>query len=403
MGGDVALQRVQRHPAFLDLHNPVRAPEQAETITVRMHPILAGPPIVRLRQMRGAHPQAVVLDAPVDARQGAPRRLFAVPAPPGNAAGLAAAVNLRRRHAQALAHLQRGFGRQRTAGGEHRPHAPTQSFPIQLLRQPFQVRRAGHQQRRLSTQRNQQIFVEERPRRDRPTGRQWPEHAEQQAVDVLMRDRAVDGRTAQLRAERGFQRFHFPRQLVQAFLDGDRLTGAAGCEHHQPGGRFIQRGQGNAVVSARRRQAALREIARESVHPPCQAFPGRRKVVGAQEYPLAGMPGPEQRGRECQRVVKVERPVAPSGRGECRLPIHHPGPERRMVPPRRHPPSRHGVDRHPIQWQPLTHVDAPPARAGAPATRPRTAPPSAGTRCRRCRAPRCDRWSIKPLPAPARH
>ena len=311
------------------------------------------------------HFEHALMHAPLHAGQRPPCRLLFAPAPPGDAAGLAAAQDLRRRHAQQARYLMRGFGGQYPARGEHRAQPAVQRRPVQLRRQALEMGRTGHQYRVLSVHRGQQVFRKEGARDDRAAGGQRPQHPEQQTVDVLVGDGPVYGRALQARTERSFQRVHLGIELSQPFLDRDRLARAARGEHDQPRRRRIerlQRGRGHIVGG--RRQRGLRPIACETVHPPLQTRlrPGQR--IAGQHHGLARVPGAVQGRSKACCIFEMERPCLRRRRSECSTPPQHVAMEVRMVAGiptgRRERTTGLRQHRHLGQIAPVSHDGAPP-------------------------------------------
>ncbi len=395
MRTQLLLQRVQRHPAFFDLDDAVGPPEQAEAAPgVGLHAVLGLPPVGGV-QVRGGHRQAAVLDAPGHAGQRVPLRLLGTPLPPGDAAGFAAAEYLGGGHAKQCPRLQRGVFGQRTARGKHRAQLALQRGPVQLFGQALEVGRGGHQHRRLPRQRTDQVLMEEPARLDGTTGGQRPQHAEQQAIDMLVRDRAVHLRAFQLVAEGGLQRIHFARELAHALDDRARRAGAAGGEHHQLQLVFVQRQQvarDVGVGSGLQRGVVRGYVTGKPVHARAQRVQRGRQVVAAQEHPLAGVPGTQQRGGKGQGVVEVQRPVVTRRTGERPLPAQHlfaeVGVRHRAMFGFAHDPAGPWRHRQPVQCDPVNHARAPPSPVAAPATRHQTRHPSSRTPTIRCTAPR---------------
>ncbi len=229
---------------------------------------------------------------------------------------------------------------------------------------------------------------------DQAAGGQRPQHAEQQAVDVLVGYRAMDLHALHLRAERGLQRLHLARQLVQALADRTRLAGAAGGEHAQLAGALVQRLQPVVQRGVQRRQRAIvgRHVACETAHLRLQRLQRGRQVVGGQEHPLAGMPGTEQRRGKGHRIIEIQGPVTPFGRRKCGAPGQHALAEVGVVDHLAIADAnialRPRLQQQPVQGNPLSHARAPPSPAAAPATHLRTTRPSSRTPTIRCRASR---------------
>lgn len=269
-----------------------------------------------------------------------------------------------------------------------------QAGPVELLGQALEVGRRCHQHRVGTGQRADQVFVEEPARMDQAAGGQWPQHAEQQPVDVLVGDRAMDLHTLHLRAERGLQRLHLARQLVQPLADRTGLAGAAGGEHAQLAGALVQRLQPVVQHSIRCGQRAVigTDITGETAHLRLQRLQRGRQVVGGQEHPLAGMPGTEQRRGKGHGVIEVQGPVAAFGRRKGGAPGQHALAEAGMVDhlaiAEADAALRPGLQQQPVQGNPLSHARAPPSPAAAPATPLRTTRPSSRTPTIRCRASR---------------
>ncbi|MCY1178293.1 hypothetical protein D9M73_186370 [compost metagenome] len=60
---------------------------------------------------------------------------------------------------------------------------------------------------------------------------QWPQHAKQQAIDVVAGDTAKDAGSAQVCTPQLFQRSNFIGKLAQAFVDAlGFATGAGGAQ-----------------------------------------------------------------------------------------------------------------------------------------------------------------------------
>ena len=208
-----------------------------------------------------------------------------------------------------------------------------QAGPVELLGQALEMGRRRHQHRVGTGQRTHQVFVEEPTRMDQAAGGQRPQHAEQQPVDVLVGHRAVHLRAIQLRTERGLQRFHLARQLVQALADRTGLAGAAGGER-------TARRRARPAPAVRRpvwRPAppagGSRPVRRPRNRSPAAAALQRgRQVVSGQEHPLAGMPGAEQRRSEGHGVIEIQGPVAAFSRRKGGAPALRAGGSRRGQP-----------------------------------------------------------------------
>lgn len=269
-----------------------------------------------------------------------------------------------------------------------------QAGPVELLGQALEVGR-GRDQHRIGTgQRTHQIFVEEPAWMDQAAGSQRPQHAEQQAIDVLVRHRAMHLHAFQLRAERSLQCVHLARQLVHALVDRTGLSGAAGGEHAQLAGALVQRLKTLVRCGVQRRQQTIigGHIACETTHLRLQRLQRGRQIVGSQEHPLAGMPGTEQRSGKGHRIIEIQGPVTAFGRRKRGAPGQYALAEAGVVDhlaiADANASMRPRLQQQPVQGNPLSHARAPPSPAAAPATHLRTTRPSSRTPTIRCRASR---------------
>ncbi len=250
-----------------------------------------------------------------------------------------------------------------------------------------------------------------------------PQHAKQQAVDVLVRDgrpdahrlvrvvaaclrtevdRArvagvlVDRREAGVaqRAEALFQRMHLGVELGQRLGDRQRLAAGTGRVHDQPRRPRVERGPIDAGRVRGRCFERAGQVAEKAVSARAQP---RQRVglrVAGNDHGLAGVPGAEQRRSELERVLAVQGPARPRRHGQGRAPGGDALHEARAMhglagTPRDH--ARRGVGPREVGHQsrertparPLTRVHRAlqgpqnaPARGGAPATRRPAARPS---------------------------
>ena len=76
-----------------------------------------------------------------------------------------------------------------------------------------------------------------------PAGAQRPEHAKQQAIDMLGGDAAEDGRALQLGAPQLLQGAHFIGQLAQALVDQLGFAAGTGGAEGQAAAVEIQAGR----------------------------------------------------------------------------------------------------------------------------------------------------------------
>ncbi|MNL11438.1 hypothetical protein D3C87_1322740 [compost metagenome] len=237
-GSQPLLDLRQRDTLFLDLDDAVGAAGQHEAVIPgRQRAVRADIPAV-IGQMRRAHGQEAVLQAPGDAGQRGPAVCLHGALAPGDAAGLGAAEYLDGRAAGVAQRVGGGLGRERPAGREHRLQHGARGGPVKPVGHPLQVRRAADQHRRAGVARAgaHQFLMEGQPRAGhRPSCRQRPEHREQQAVDVLVRDRAQHAHIGgQARAEGLLERVDLGIELGQALVDGPGLARGAGGEQRHP-------------------------------------------------------------------------------------------------------------------------------------------------------------------------
>ncbi len=204
----------------------------------------------------------------------------------------------------------------------------------------------------------------------------------------------MDLHTLHLRTERGLQRLHLARQLVQALADRTGLAGAAGGEHAQLAGALVQRLQLIVQRGVQRHQRAVvgGHVACEAAHLRLQRLQRGWQVVGGQEHPLAGMPGTEQRGGKGHGIIEVQGPVAAFGGRKGGAPGQYALAEAGMVDhlavAQADAALRPCLQQQLVQGNPLSHARAPPSPAAAPATPLRTTRPSSRTPTIRCRASR---------------
>ncbi|MNI35263.1 hypothetical protein D3C73_892820 [compost metagenome] len=242
-----------------------------------------------------------------------------------------------------------------------------QAGPVELLGQALEVGRGGDQHRIGTGQRAHQIFVEEAPGLDRTAGSQRPQHAEQQAIDMLVGHGAMHLGAVQLGAERGLQRIDLARQLVQPLADGAGLAGAAGGEHAQFAGALVQWQQRRIVGIVGSGLQGLvigRQVTCKTTHLRLQRLQCRGQVVGGQEHPFAGVPGTEQRRSEGHGIIEVKRPVAACGSAESVMPGQYAQAEGSVVDGDAIADTDVAAglrrDQQPIQGDPVSHARALP-------------------------------------------
>ena len=283
---------IQRDAPFLDLDDAVRPALQHE-LAIRIDEYaITGTEPVGIRQVRRAHFEVLFAHAAVHAGQRAPCMAGAVSLAPGDAAGFGASEDFDRRKLPQCLHLLGGIHRQRPAGRKHRGKIARECLPVLAGGQALQVRRACDQ-RDASVIEFRQPLVVDHPQSCRcaPCG-QRPQHPEQQAVDVLVRHRAMHGRTLQAVAECGFQCRDFGIQLAQALADRGGLAGGAGGEQHQFAALRIQRlfrlGSGGIRCS---RLQPVRQLAGEHQARIRKTRQGCRQCVRGQPGRGVGLPG----------------------------------------------------------------------------------------------------------------
>ncbi len=221
---------------------------------------------------------------------------------PGDAAGLGAAVDLGGPLAEALLQLGSGVGGQGAAGGEHPAHA-AQGGPVEVVAHALEQGGAGDPGEVAGLQAGLLDVLGEGlgPAHEGAAGAQGPEHAEQQAVDVLGGDAGDQGGTGQVGAPEGFQGFDFVGQLAQGLVDQLGFAAGAGGAQHQAAGVQVQRGGGQG----------LGVEAIEAVEPEvavfAQALAGLRLGVGRQQHLDAGAPGAQQGCGQLGAVFQIQR------------------------------------------------------------------------------------------------
>ncbi|MCR6701828.1 MAG: hypothetical protein NVV68_12025 [Dokdonella sp.] len=309
VGGQHALDRVERDALLLDLGDAVAAAAQHEAAGGRCGTVGARLPVAS-GQMRRAHPQRVVLDTDLDVRQRPPRGIAVAVAPaPGDAAGLGAAVDLDRRMAEQRTAIGQRLVRQRTARREHAVQSCPCRRPRQRLRQPLQMRGAGDQQRRAARERGGDVLRKRQAcGRERAPGRERPQHAEQQAVDVLVRDRRMHAGLRRQVRPGAFERADLVEQLAEPLADRRRLATRSGRVDGQAGPVRIERAPVGRGRLRRRPQRIERgrHVAREALDVRAEPGQRRRQGVGRQPDLGAGMPGAEQRRRELESVLDIQ-------------------------------------------------------------------------------------------------
>ena len=251
--------------------------------------------------------------------------------------------------------------------------------------------RTGNQGRaRRIGQRALHVFGEyQASRRKHATRCHRPQQAKRQAIHVLVRHAGVHAATADAITERGIERADFRAQLRQAFADQHRLAGRSGREHVQGIALLIQcqprrirdHGERTYLRQIRRR----RHVAGDRAHLGRQSPQRARQQVWRQHRLLAGMPGAEQRRGKIETVFEMEGDASAGHLRKDRAPTRSQCREfgerhRRTVPQGNDRIGRTPM-RHPaVEIDELSHARCSRVRAGAPATRPRTASPSARRR-----------------------
>jgi hypothetical protein len=334
----------------------------------------------RFAQVRRLHLQQALLDAHLHARQGRPgRRTLA----PGDAAGFGAAEDFDRRLPPQRQHARRRGRRQGAAGTEAGTQAGLQRAPVERVGQALEQGRAGDQHRRCApASRGDLLRIAQARGMEDAAGRQRPQHAEQQAVDVLVRNRAVHDGIAHALAELCFQRGHFRVELAQGLGHRQGIAGGAGGVQDEQCFVGWQRPPRRHVLVLVERVQGVGETAGEAVDLRGKRARGGGQGVGWQDHGLARLPGAEQRGGELDAVLQVQREAAAAGRREGTPPGRQAAQE---LGARHHARGARG-DRPAVlrvctfeqlrQRQALRHARPAHARVGAPAIRRRIALPS---------------------------
>ncbi|MNJ31422.1 hypothetical protein D3C77_260590 [compost metagenome] len=135
---------------------------------------------------------------------------------------------------------------------------------------------------------------------ERTPGAQRPQHAKQQAVDVLGGNAADDAGSAQFGAPLLFQGLYFVGQLAQRLVDAFGFAAGTGGTQAQVTAVEIEVCWGQGRVVQRLQLMILRLITDPQIDFVMPAQAGLGLQVGGQQHVHAGTPGAEQRyGQQC--------------------------------------------------------------------------------------------------------
>ena len=133
-------------------------------------------------------------------------------------------------------------------------------------------------------------------------GTQRPQHAKQQAVDMLGSDAADDAGVLEIFAPQGFQRLYFIGQLAQGLVDALGLAAGAGGAQAQLAVVQIEGGGTQGRLIQRVQVAGFDQPGIHGVGP---ALARLGLQVGGQQYARTGPPGAQQRNRQQAGVFQV--------------------------------------------------------------------------------------------------
>lgn len=196
-------------------------------------------------------------------------------------------------------------GGQCATGGEHALDR-AQGGPVKIIAHALEQGRAGHPGKvRVLAADALQVFGERQLlTHKRAPSAQRPQHAEQQAVDMLGGDAADDAGLAQVGAPQGFQGLDLIGQLAQGFVDALRLAAGAGGAQAQLAGIQVKGGGGNCGLVERVKVA---RFGQPGVNISGPALAGLGLQVGGQQHADPGLPGAQQGDRQLAGVVQVHR------------------------------------------------------------------------------------------------
>ena len=260
--------------------------------------------------MRRAHAECAVFGT-LDQNAGhRPPCVRLVLLAPRDAAGFGTAVHLERGGAETLGVLTCRFGGERAARREERERRRRQCCEGRQIRPTRQLRRRGYDDRRaaLGDACLERLRVGADGAIKCTSGRQRPEHAKQNPVDMVMRHARKNRRVTECIAPLLFKRMHFGVELGECLVNGLRRATAARREERQACDRIdCPRASRFGLAHRFAFQRHQIDCCEEAVVGIGQIREIPRRGVGRNDRLFAAREQGEERAGEVERIVEAQR------------------------------------------------------------------------------------------------